>query len=118
MAPDAIVQDRDVLVENRFNVMQRTYLKTLVTDELVEEHRRQPLGQHSEPLQRVLHYFRQTTIDRYALKRDAASGAYRLVVLPNGRGGAPRFLDDAEYNTVDAAYHGLFLKQLKDMLGS
>ena len=40
--------DKDAIYFRRFDKMQRDYLKGLITPEIIEEHRRQPLGQHSE----------------------------------------------------------------------
>ena len=56
------IDDKDVLYFRRHDMMQRDYLKTLVSPEIIEEHRRQPLGQHSEALERVLLYFRRAKI--------------------------------------------------------
>ncbi len=121
MPPDdaAAVEDRDLLVQERFGKMQRTYLKTLVTDEIIAEHRRKPLGQHSEPLERILLFFRQAiTADKYALKKDSVSNTYRIVSLSGMRGVKPRFVDDSEFKTLEEAYHAVFLKRLNNMLRS
>lgn len=112
------VEDRDILVHDRFAAMQRRFLKTLVSEEIIEEHRRKPLGQHSEPLERILHFFRRSATERYALKRNTATGTYRIIALSGIRGVGPRFVDEMEYQTLEAGYHGVFLKQLNDMLRS
>jgi branched-chain amino acid transport system permease protein len=112
------LQDRDVLVEDRFNRMQRLYLKSVLSDELIEEHRRQPLGQHSEPLARLLMYLQRSAANRYALKRDTRDGKYRIIRLSRIRGVAPELADDAVFDTVEEAYHGLFLKQVRELLES
>ena len=41
-------------VRDMFDRMTRTYLLTVVGDDLIEEHRRSPTGHHSEPLARLL----------------------------------------------------------------
>jgi hypothetical protein len=46
--------DRQVLVFEHWDRKQRERIRALVTDELVEEHARKPLGQHSDALERVL----------------------------------------------------------------
>ncbi len=112
------LEDRDVLVADRFNLMQRLYLKSVLSDALIAEHRRQPLGHHSEPLARLLMYLQRSAANRYALKRDAAGGAYRIIRLSRVRGVAPELADDAVFGSVGEAYHGLFLKQIKEMLES
>src|SRR4029077_5133792 len=64
------INDKDTLYFRRFDKMQRDYLKELIRPEIIEEHRRQPLGQHSEALERVLLYFRRAKMeDKYALHR-------------------------------------------------
>jgi branched-chain amino acid transport system permease protein len=120
MSPDdaAMAEDRDLLVLDRFSKMQRAYLKTLVTDAIIEEHRRKPHGQHSEPLERILIYFRQAAAEKYALKKSAVTNTYRIVCLSGVRGVAPHYVDDTEYTNLQEAYHGIFLKRLQNMLGS
>ena len=114
---DTPVEDRDILVEERFNRMQESYLRTLVNDAIIAEHRRQPLGHHSEPLERILMHFRRAAANKYALKRDT-DGGYHIVSLSGVRGVRPSPVAGAAYKTIEEAYHGLFLKQLDDMLGS
>ncbi len=72
------IDDKDALYARRFDKMQRDFLKTLVCDEVIEEHRKKPLGQHSEALERLLLYFRRVPqIDKYAIKRRPAKPALR-----------------------------------------
>ncbi|NNC67312.1 MAG: branched-chain amino acid ABC transporter permease, partial [Gammaproteobacteria bacterium] len=42
------IDDKDYLYHRRFDKMQRDYLKNLVCDEIIDEHKNKPLGQHSE----------------------------------------------------------------------
>lgn len=44
--------DKDSIYFRRFDKMQRDYLKTLISDELIREYEEKPLGQHSEALER------------------------------------------------------------------
>jgi branched-chain amino acid transport system permease protein len=114
----AAPQDRDRAVEDRFNRMQRLYLKSVISDALVAEHRAQPLGHHSEPLARLLMYFQRSNANRYALRKHATEGSFRIVRLSRTRGVPPEPADDAVFKTIDDAYHGLFLKQIKELLES
>ena len=99
--------------------MQRAYLRTLVSDEVIEEHKRQPFGQHSEPLERLLNHFRVMPIKgKYAIKRDEASDNFHIVALSGERGVAPRIVNDTRYETVEAAYHGVFLRQVEELMGA
>ena len=112
-------QDKDFLYHRRFDKMQRDYLKTLVCDEVIEEHKNKPLGQHSEALERLLLYFRRVPqIDKYAIKRDDQSKTFKIVAFSGIRGMSPRLVEDKEYKTMEEAYHGVFLRRVYDLLES
>ena len=111
--------DKDFLYHRRFDKMQRDYLKTLVCDEVVEEHKNKPLGQHSEALERLLLYFRRVPqIDKYAIKRDEQSKIFKIVAFSGIRGTSPRLVEDKEYETMEDAHHGVFLRRIYDLLES
>jgi branched-chain amino acid transport system permease protein len=111
--------DKDIVYMRRFDKMQRDYLKTLVSPEVVEEHRRSPQGQHSEALQRLLIYFRsRPQVDKYAITVVELSKAYRIVALSGHRGVPPRVVEDKVYPTQKEAFHGVFLRRLQDLLES
>jgi branched-chain amino acid transport system permease protein len=111
-------EDRDHEVEDRFNRMQRLYLKSVISDALIAEHRARPLGHHSEPLARLLMYFQRSGGNRYALRKDTRAGSFRIVSLSRIRGVAPEAADAVVYDKIEDAYHGLFLKQIKELLES
>jgi branched-chain amino acid transport system permease protein len=111
--------DKDKIFFRRFDKMQRDFLKRLVSDTVIEEHRTRPLGQHSEALERLLIYFRrQGQIDKYAIMVLDEFKAYRIVALSGHRGIAPRVVEDRNYATPDEAYHALFLRRVQDLLES
>ena len=111
--------DKDQVYYRRFDKMQRDFLKRLVTQFVVEEHRTRPLGQHSEALERLLIYFRrQGQVDKYAILATEAFKTYRIVALSGHRGTAPRLVEDRVYPTRDEAYHALFLRRVQDLLES
>jgi branched-chain amino acid transport system permease protein len=113
------IDDKDSIYFRRFDKMQRDYLKGLITPEIIEEHRRQPLGQHSEGLERVLLYFRRAKMDdKYALHRAGPRGPYKIIAFSGVRGVSPRLVDDREYKTLDEAYHGVFMRRVHDLLES
>ena len=77
----------------------------------------QPLGQHSEALERLLLYFRrQPQADKYAIEAIEPFSAYRIVALSGQRGVAPREVEDTIYESAAAAYHGVFLRRIQDLL--
>jgi branched-chain amino acid transport system permease protein len=113
------VNDKDTLYFRRFDKMQRDYLKELISPEIIEEHRRQPLGQHSEALERVLLYFRRTKMeDKYALHAAGPKGPYKIIAFSGVRGVSPRLVDDREFPTLDEAYHAVFMRRVHDLLES
>jgi branched-chain amino acid transport system permease protein len=112
------VEDKDLLFRDYFGRMQRSYLRTLVSPEVIEEHRQKPLGQHSEPLERLLHYFREQPLaGKYAVLRQRERGGYRIVALSGVRGVAPRPVGEEHFASVEAAYHGIFLKRIEELMG-
>ncbi|MFO1349322.1 MAG: branched-chain amino acid ABC transporter permease [Gammaproteobacteria bacterium] len=112
-------QDKDLVYWRRYDKMQRDYLKTLVTPEVIDEHKRSPLGQHSEALERLLLYFRrQPQVDKYAIEAVEPFKAYRIVALSGHRGVAPRLVEDKIYASQEEAYHGVFMRRVQDLLES
>ena len=113
------IDDKDILYYRRFDKMQREFLKKLVTDEVIEEHKNKPLGQHSEALERLLLYFRRARQeDKYAIKRNEQSTAFKIIAFSGVRGMSPRLVEDIEYTTLDEAYHGVFMRRVYDLMES
>jgi branched-chain amino acid transport system permease protein len=111
--------NKDLLYFRRFDKNQRDYLKTLICEEIIAEHRNKPLGQHSEALERVLLYFRRAPQDdKYAIHRGTANGAYKIIAFSGNRGTSPRAVEDREYATVEEAYHGVFMRRVHDLMES
>jgi len=103
--------DKQLVVLARFNANLRERLKSLITAEIIEEHRRKPLGQHSDPLERLLNYFRRPP--RFALYSSRACREYQVVALPIAPGATPRPVDNHVYTDVDEAMHAVFLKHIE-----
>jgi hypothetical protein len=53
----------DAVVAERFHARRVAALRPTITDEMVAEHRRSPLGPHGDALQRVLNYLGLFGID-------------------------------------------------------
>jgi branched-chain amino acid transport system permease protein len=113
------IDDKDDLYFRRYDKMQRDYLKTLITPEIIAEHKAKPLGQHSEALERVLLYFRRAKMeDKYALHRVGPDGPFKIIAFSGVRGVSPRVVEDKEYPTEEAGYHGVFMRRVHDLLES
>ena len=113
------IDDKDDLYFRRYDKMQRDYLKTMITPEIIAEHKAKPLGQHSEALERVLLYFRRAKMeDKYALHRVGPDGPFKIIAFSGVRGVSPRVVEDKEYPTEEAGYHGVFMRRIHDLLES
>ncbi|WP_407151095.1 hypothetical protein [Bradyrhizobium sp. ORS 86] len=118
--PNAVqVEDRDELFKEMFEAKQREFLRTLVTAEVMEEHRLAPCGQHSEPLDRLLLYFnRRPLAERYAILTVEPFRAYRVVALSGQRGVPPKAADQKTYASHTDAQHAIFLRNVQALLES
>ena len=112
--------DRDVQYREFFDGKQREYLRTLVCEDVIEEHRLKPLGQHSEPLERLLIYFRRRPLSgQYILKRLGDSNQqFQIMSLSGQRGNAPALVSNKIFTTLESAYHAIFLKHIKNLMES
>jgi hypothetical protein len=107
--------DKDVHVRNLFDRMTRGYLLSVLSDELIEEHRRGDLGHVSEPLARLLAWCqRRPPGEQYAVKAEA-DGSFRLIRFAGRRGRPPDYIGDERYATLQAARHGAFLRHVGDL---
>lgn len=115
------ITDKQAIAWRRFDKRLRDRLKALITPELIEEHRADPLGQHSDALARVLNYFRRGEVaDKYAILRDGPPDAweYSVIALSGHPGQPPRVVDDRRYASQDEAFHAVFLLRVNDLLES
>lgn len=111
--------DKDIVYRQYYDKMQGDYLKALVCNEVIKEHKSNPLGQHSEPLSRLLHFFSSAPQKgKYALKRDEQTQTFRIVALSGLRGEPPCVVEDEVYETLEDAYHGVFLRRIDDLMKS
>jgi branched-chain amino acid transport system permease protein len=112
----AAITDKSTIYDRRFQNQQRDLLRSLITDELIEEHRTNPTGLHSENLERVLLYFRKAELaGKYAVYCTVPFESYRIVALSGLPGVPPRVVDDRTYSTVNDAYHAVFLRRINDL---
>ncbi|MCP1358015.1 hypothetical protein [Aneurinibacillus migulanus] len=93
-----------------------TVIKPLITKELIEEHRMNPIGKHSENLGLVLRYFRrhhEQLEGKDVIICTKPEEEWHLGEYPDERGKRPTIFLDESFGSVEAAEHGLFLKRLK-----
>ena len=107
--------DRDHQVRAHFDRMTRTYLRSVLDDGLIEEHRTSDGAHPSEPLARLMAWCQRRPLgEQYAVKAEA-DGAFRLVSFSGRRGQPPRYIGDERYATLQEARHGVFLRHVKDL---
>jgi branched-chain amino acid transport system permease protein len=109
-------EDRDTVYLELFRKKQRQYLRSVIDDALIEEHRRAPRGQHREPLERLLIYFRTAPQkNKYVIKRDAHSGKYRVAQLTGERDEPIREVSPTGFDSLDEVQHEIFLRRVRDL---
>ena len=122
MPEEAIdINDKQQIYSRRFDFRLRNHLKTLVTDDVIAEHKAKPLGQHSDALSRLLNYFRRTDVlDKYAIEQIGSlkEAKYKILAFTGIPGKPPRVVDERIYNSKNDAYHAVFLMRINDLLES
>lgn len=114
-AEDDDRSDKDVQVRDHFDRMTRAYLRSVLSDALIEEHRSGSADHPSEALTRLLAWCqRRPLAEQYAVKADA-DGTFRLVSFSGRRGQAPRRVGDEHYATLQQARHAAFLRHIRDL---
>ena len=74
----------------------RNKLRGWINPEIIEEHRRSPLGQHSDHLERILNYFRKAPIpDKYAVYTEVPFQMFRIACAKIGAVGTMRMFGQA-----------------------
>ena len=107
------MRDREPEARQVFEAGVLAYLRDLVTPDLVEEHRRQPVGHHSPALAQVLAYFRQqATPGKLAVL--AVVPARQWDVIRLGPLGAPHEVVEPGFQREDDALHAVFLRRLSE----
>ena len=119
MLPKEEIEDKDIIYRNYYDKMQSEFLKTLICEEVIQEHKDRSRGQHSEPLSRLLHFFSSAPQQgKYAIKHDSQNNTFKIIALSGERGELPRNVEEKEYKTIEDAYHGVFLKRISDLMES
>ena len=91
-----------------------TEIKPRVTPEMIEEHRRRPIGKHSDDLERVLTYLRKHHLEmsgKYILVCTKPHEEWRIGVIRDDI--PPDLLDEVFHDRYEAE-HGVFLRRLRD----
>jgi branched-chain amino acid transport system permease protein len=114
MSSSPLPADRQHLVYARYTTKLKAQLRSLITEDLIDEHRRQPLGQHSDGLERVLNFFRRPP--SYGLYSRVPLKEYVVIRLPIAAGADPEPIDDIVYSDENAAMHAVFRCHVEDLM--
>ena len=110
------VIDKQVGVYLEFQRQLRARVRALITPELVAEHEANPLGPHSDALQRVQNYFRQQPQPgKYILVSITPWKEYGIALLSGQRGELHKVLDTERFASEEAGLHGIFLRRVNDL---
>jgi branched-chain amino acid transport system permease protein len=108
--------DRNEIYRQRHYVTQLQRARELLNDDLIEEHKRSPLGHQSDALARVAFILGNGGhAGKYAIRSLETFGRYQIITLSGERGVAPRVVDESTYSSPEEAYHAVFLRRISDM---
>ncbi|MDT7651708.1 MAG: hypothetical protein QOI36_3114 [Pseudonocardiales bacterium] len=106
----------DGTIAARFHDLTRKRLRLLLTRDLVAEHERQPLGQHTDALRRVLTYLGSFPIQgKLIVEHDGHERWYVCRLSHTDRLRAQRI--EGPLDTEGAAVHAVFLRRLRAVFG-
>lgn len=91
-------------------------IRPRVTPAIIEEHKNNPIGHHSDDLERILIYLRKhhgQMAGKYILVCTIPHQEWRVAENTGRRKEPPKLLEET-YTDRYKAEHGIFLKRLKD----
>jgi hypothetical protein len=93
-----------------------TKIKPLITKELMDEYKLNPIGKHSEQLDVVLNYLRrhhEQMEGKYVILCTEPHKEWHIGEHPGVRGKHPKIFWEESFDSREAAEYGLFLKRLQ-----
>lgn len=114
---DGAPADRNEIAFARWDQRMRESLRPLLTKKLIAEHKRDPLGFHSDALSRVLNYFRRPNrLERYVIVCTRPFKQWRVARMGGVAGQGPVFVDERTFNAEAKAAHAVFLMRVEQMM--
>jgi branched-chain amino acid transport system permease protein len=106
--------DRNKIAFARWDKRMRESLRPLLTKKVIAEHKRDPVGIHSDALDRVLNYFRRPNLlPHYVIVCTRPFKQWRVARMTDVPGQAPVFVDERAYNSEAKAAHAVFLLRVE-----
>jgi branched-chain amino acid transport system permease protein len=113
---DSASADRNRIAFARWDRRIRESLRPLLTKKVIAEHKRDPVGIHSDALGRVLNYFRRPNmLERYVIVCTRPFKQWRIARI-GASGQGPVFADERGYNSEAKAAHAVFLKHVEQTM--
>jgi branched-chain amino acid transport system permease protein len=104
--------DQDVVVWQHVSQRRAERIRALITDELIEEHRRSPRGHHSDALDRVLRFFRVAPIPGKEIVIESVPfETYHVGVMSGVPGRSAEVLPEV-YGSYEETLHAIFLRRI------
>ena len=117
MTKQELPADRSAIALARFDARTRLVIRPLLTKKVIAEHRRNPLGDHSDALKRVLNYLRRSNmLTPYVVICTKPFREWRLARLSGERGKAPTLIEAPSYNSEAKAMHAVFPKRVEEVM--
>jgi branched-chain amino acid transport system permease protein len=113
---ETVAKDRKEIVLRRWYERTRDAIRPLITSRLIVEHKRDPLGEHSDSLKRVLNLLRRTAPNgKYVLVCTQPFKQWRIARVSGLYGRGPVFVDGRRFNTEAKAMHAVFLLRIDEL---
>lgn len=109
--------DRAAAARDRFWASATARARELISPELIEEHRRRPIGQHGDRLARLLTHLRTIPGIAHLVILALPDGSFALGGLDRERGRSPAPVNERRFATIDEAEHAVFTLRLKALEG-
>ena len=117
--PEAIGADKSLAVVAALNNEIANRAASLVDDELIAEHRRNPFGAHSDRLLRVLHYVRrQPIVNKFVVVFSWDLVNWTVARMPADLRHEVILIPEAQFATYAEAEHEVFRRRMDDLLSS
>jgi branched-chain amino acid transport system permease protein len=114
---DGAPTDRNQIAFERWDKRMRESLRPLLTKKVIAEHKRDPVGFHSDALIRVLNYFRRPNLlDRYVVVCTRPFKQWRVAKMTSVPGEGPVFVDERTFNSEAKAAHAVFLMRVEQTM--
>lgn len=109
--------DRNQIAFASWDKRMRESLRPLLTKKIIAEHKRDPVGIHSDALDRVLNYFRRPNLlDHYVIVCTRPFKQWRVARMTEFPGQGPVFVDERSYNSEAKAAHAVFLMRVEQTM--